>query len=163
MAYKSPQSSYNSLSSSDLQIRKSSLLSTFFFLTGTEWNIRKEKLYLYWLKFRSGVFIEWEGKIILKTATKSHTPPVLTLFMFQNGLKILRHFISNCHFILFWGESFSARIRSNFHCDFFFCPTEINIVVRMSAQHPSGPTKQWFPVKCKYSGETVRAPVAANS
>lgn len=121
MAYKSPQSSYNSLSSSDLQILKSSLLSTFFFFTGTEWNIRKEKLYLYWLKFRSGVFIELEGKIILKTTTKSHTPPVLTLFMFQNGLKILRHFIFYCHFILFLrGNHFLLESGPIFIVIFFF-------------------------------------------
>lgn len=34
------------------------------------------------------------------------------------------------------GGSFSARLGFNFHCDFYL--QEINIVVRMSAQHPSG-------------------------
>ena len=79
----------------------------------------------------------------------------------QWAKNIDRHFISNCHVIHLGGGSFSARLRSNFHCD--FCPPEINIVVRMSAQHPSGPTKQWFPMKCKYSCETAWALVAANS
>lgn len=78
---------------------------------------------------------ETKGGRKKKQPLDSH--PTVTLPASSQKTTIHRHLVAHCHAAHFGaGGSFSARLRFSFHCEFYL--QEINIVVRMSAQHPSG-------------------------